>query len=141
EMDRMAQQTKQPEVLRELFDALGNDPLIIAECLARPALAERQLTSWYAYDQRVHGELKQRIQAELKVHLPAITLAEVSTIVGQMKQLSGTYSEVAFIKSGGAEMGQPAENTLKLNSREWGETVQTLAATFNELSSEKSLPP
>src|SRR5436190_582889 len=41
EMDRMAQHTKQPEVLRELFAALGNDPLVIAECLARPVLAER----------------------------------------------------------------------------------------------------
>src|SRR6266436_8833009 len=33
EMDRMAQHTKQPEVLRELFEALGNDPFVIAECL------------------------------------------------------------------------------------------------------------
>ena len=38
EMDRMAQHTKQPEVLRELFEALGNDPFVIAECLARPVL-------------------------------------------------------------------------------------------------------
>ena len=38
EMDRMAQHTKQPEVLRELFAALGNDPFVIAECLARPVL-------------------------------------------------------------------------------------------------------
>jgi hypothetical protein len=43
EMDRMAEHTKQPEVLRELFAALGNDPFIIAECLARPVLAERNL--------------------------------------------------------------------------------------------------
>jgi hypothetical protein len=41
EMDRMAQHTRQPEVLRELFEALGNDPFVIAECLARPVLAER----------------------------------------------------------------------------------------------------
>src|SRR6266702_5732964 len=41
EMDRMARQTKQPEVLHELFEALGNDPFVIAECLARPVLAER----------------------------------------------------------------------------------------------------
>ena len=41
EMDRMAQHTRQPEVLRELFAALGNDPFVIAECLARPLLAER----------------------------------------------------------------------------------------------------
>ncbi len=60
EMDRMAKHTKQPEVLRELLEALGNDPFIIAECLARPALAERLLTSWYAYDQGIHGELRPR---------------------------------------------------------------------------------
>ena len=41
EMERMAQNTKQPEVLRELFVALGNDPFVIAECLARPVLTKR----------------------------------------------------------------------------------------------------
>ena len=41
EMDRMARETKQPEVLRELFDALANDPAVIAECLARPVLTQR----------------------------------------------------------------------------------------------------
>jgi hypothetical protein len=41
EMERMASHTRQPDVLRELFEALGNDPLVIAECLARPVLAER----------------------------------------------------------------------------------------------------
>ena len=41
EMDRMARDTKQPDVLRELFAALGNDPFVIAECLARPLAAER----------------------------------------------------------------------------------------------------
>src|SRR5438034_4227315 len=35
EIDRIAQHSKQPEVLRELFEALGNDPFLIAECLAR----------------------------------------------------------------------------------------------------------
>ena len=51
EMDRMAQHTKQPEVLRELFEALRNDPLVIAECLARPVLAERLLNSVLRADQ------------------------------------------------------------------------------------------
>jgi N-acetylneuraminic acid mutarotase len=43
EMDRMAQQTRRPEMLRELFVALGNDPFVVAECLARPVVAERLL--------------------------------------------------------------------------------------------------
>jgi len=45
EMDRMAGHTKQPEVLQELFEALGNDPFVIAECLARPAHAPGTLLS------------------------------------------------------------------------------------------------
>ena len=44
EMERMARNTKQPEVLRELFEALGNDAAVIAECLARPVLAQRLFT-------------------------------------------------------------------------------------------------
>src|SRR4029077_17547195 len=44
EMERMASNTKQSEVLRELFAALGNDPFVIAECLAGSVLAERLVT-------------------------------------------------------------------------------------------------
>ena len=40
----MAQHTKQPQVLRELFEALGNDSFVVAECLARPVLAQRLVT-------------------------------------------------------------------------------------------------
>jgi outer membrane protein assembly factor BamB/N-acetylneuraminic acid mutarotase len=45
ELERIASHTKQPGVLRELFDALGNDPFVIAECLARPVLTERLITA------------------------------------------------------------------------------------------------
>ena len=44
-MNRMARHTRQPEVLRELFEALGNDPFVIAECFARPLLAERLIST------------------------------------------------------------------------------------------------
>src|SRR6266571_704825 len=43
EMDRMARHTRQPQVLREIFRALSDDPFVIAECLARPVLAQRVL--------------------------------------------------------------------------------------------------
>ena len=45
EVDRMGSHTKQPEVLEELFEALGNDPFVILECLAKPILAERTLAA------------------------------------------------------------------------------------------------
>jgi hypothetical protein len=53
EMDRLAKNTKHPEVLRELFAALGNNPFVIAECLARATLADRLVRNWYAGDQRI----------------------------------------------------------------------------------------
>ena len=59
EMDRMARDTKQSEVLRELFEALGNDPAVIAECLARPILAERLIADFSAQDQTQRVESPQ----------------------------------------------------------------------------------
>ncbi|HEX5044899.1 MAG TPA: hypothetical protein VFV75_18530 [Candidatus Polarisedimenticolaceae bacterium] len=41
ELDRMAASTRAPEVLHEIFEALGQDAELIAETLARQALAER----------------------------------------------------------------------------------------------------
>src|SRR5438093_1802864 len=94
EMERMASHTKQPGVLREIFAVLGNDPLVIAECLARPVLAERVITELYAHDQRFHGELKRRAEADLRTH----------TSVREMKQTSGMYTEMEWIKSDSADL-------------------------------------
>src|SRR6266478_2327377 len=140
EMERIASHTKQPGVLRELFAALGNDPFVIAECLARPVLAERLITELYAHDQRFHGELKRRAEAELRAH----------GSVRQMKQTSGMYTEMEWIKSDSADTVEagvsPAQPTrltpqkpadtksvsaLKMNSSEWQERVAKLAAQFH----------
>ena len=123
EMERMAQHTKQPEVLRDLFAALGNDPFVIAECLARPALSERLVTNFYAHDQRFHGELRQRAEADLRVHRSA----------SQMKQTGGKYSEIELVRSDSAqdEENRAAEAGLKMNSREWDETMQKLERQFD----------
>jgi N-acetylneuraminic acid mutarotase len=68
EMERMASHTKQSKVLRELFDALGNDPFVIAECLARPVLAERLLTNLYPHDQERLG----RRRATAETQMPSV---------------------------------------------------------------------
>src|SRR5437899_2098836 len=125
EMERMASHTKQPGVLRELFAALGNDPFVIAECLARPVLAERLLTELYAHDSRFHGELKRRAEAELRTH-PSVR---------EMKQTTGTYTEMEWIKSEDAESGSAPADTkdidaVKLNSSEWQDGIEKLAGEF-----------
>jgi hypothetical protein len=75
EMDRMAQQTRQPEVLRELFEALGNDPFVIAECLARPVLVEHMI-SGLQVTQTKAGLLRPNVVAAASVNytLPTISV-------------------------------------------------------------------
>jgi N-acetylneuraminic acid mutarotase len=83
EMDRMAQHTKQPEVLRELFAALGNDPFVVAECLARPILSERLTADFSAQTKRVKSD---RLNAFANVPIAttaangAYTLPQISEV-------------------------------------------------------------
>ena len=65
EMERMASHTKQPEILQELFEALGNDPFVIAECLARPVLTERLIADVSARHET--GRLESLRTAELQM--------------------------------------------------------------------------
>ena len=78
----MASHTRQPEVLRELFAALGNDPFIVAECLARPILSERLL-----------GELNARssLLAEAESMRSAAGRTETESSVTTEQPASGYY--------------------------------------------------
>src|SRR5207248_368256 len=125
EMERIASHTRQPGVLREIFAALGHDPFVIAECLARPILAERLVTDWYAHDRRFHGQPKRRAEAELAT----------DGRERQKKQASGTYTEMEWIKndSGKGDSASADEmnvGAVKMNPSEWQEGVEKLAAEF-----------
>lgn len=72
ETNRMAANTKQPEVLHELFKALGNDPFVIAECLARPIATERSLARLDA-NEKIHNESKQSRLAHAETTTPVTT--------------------------------------------------------------------
>src|SRR5205809_2757720 len=76
EMDRMAKHTKQPEVLQELFEALGNDPFVIAECLAKPALAERLLPNSLA------NQVKQFSRTQIGAATASYSLPTISDTAG-----------------------------------------------------------
>jgi subtilisin-like proprotein convertase family protein/N-acetylneuraminic acid mutarotase len=55
ELDRMARSTRDPEALGRLFAALGNDPELIAETLARETLADRLGRERYSRDEGIHA--------------------------------------------------------------------------------------
>jgi N-acetylneuraminic acid mutarotase len=73
EMDRMAQHTKQPEVLRELFEALGKDPLVIAECLAKPILSEHLKGAKVEQHTATLASLQPRAPAQAAVKMAAVS--------------------------------------------------------------------
>jgi len=70
ELERMARQTRYPDRLLEIYRALGNDPILIKECFARPALADRLARNFFDFDQRIHeaaraeaGDLAARLRS------------------------------------------------------------------------------
>jgi N-acetylneuraminic acid mutarotase len=133
EIERMARESKQPEVLRELWEALGNDPFLIAEVLARPVLVERLARNAYADDERFHGALRERAEDDVRAH----------DSVEEMRRMSGHYSEVKAVKvaqnrsrAANSESHADAaealfaetDTTLKLTPSEWEAETARLAA-------------
>jgi N-acetylneuraminic acid mutarotase len=89
EMERMARETKRPDMLRELFASLGDDPQLIAETLARPVLADRLIRRLYADEPRFHAGLRREA---------AQALAGVTT-ARDMRLARGTYRDAMWRKS------------------------------------------
>jgi N-acetylneuraminic acid mutarotase len=120
EMERMANGTRQPDVLLELFSALNNDPYVIAECLARPLIVDRFIHSSYAWDERFHGTLKGQAQSELR----RTTTAET------MRSLSGVYAENVWEKKG--DRDREASAPILLDTAEWDDWTGRLHRMFGE---------
>jgi VCBS repeat-containing protein len=56
EINRQASQTQRPELLSALWKALDNNPTLVAECLARPVLADRLIHNWFEQDERLDSQ-------------------------------------------------------------------------------------
>jgi hypothetical protein len=89
EVERMVTTSHAPAVLEEIFAALGNDPILVSECLARPLLADRLIREAYARDPRYHQELKSAIERSL-ARRP--TIAEL--------RAQGEYAEAVWVLGG-----------------------------------------
>ena len=63
ELERIAADTRMPDRLRQLYAALGNDPLLIQESLARPALVDRMARNFFAYDAVIHAPRRREAEA------------------------------------------------------------------------------
>jgi N-acetylneuraminic acid mutarotase len=135
EIERQARDSRQPEVLVELWAALHNDPQLIAETLARPALAERLARNWYEngkgtknFGDRSFDDWWRSVSADLPVTLSVpiynYTLTEIATspqaqnrwspthaLPEANSQISGVWTGTEMIIWGGTEIGASKFNS------------------------------
>jgi len=112
EMERVAARTRSPELLREMFAALDNDPFLIAETLARQTLVDRLIRGWYARDERFHGDVRRRAEA---------ALARASD-VGQLRALGAAYDETTLrLRRPGEEPARKKQGEVVFDEEDWRE--------------------
>jgi Viral BACON domain/Kelch motif len=78
EISRMASQTKRPAMLLELWMALGNDPFVIAECLARPLLLDRMRGTSVSSSQITLPAVNDKLKESNSVDLNSYALTTVA---------------------------------------------------------------
>jgi len=88
ELNRIAAESKDPAMLAELFDALHDDPELIAETLVRPLVGGRLLLSLYARDAAIHADVR-RIASRALVE---------ATSFEQLRGGSGVWSETEYVR-------------------------------------------
>ncbi len=129
EMNRMARDTHDPSVLRELFEAVGNDAVIVAETLARQTLADRLVRGWYTTDDRWHGDVRRTAAAALAA------CKDVSC----MKAMGGEYQETRATL-GARDARAPGGMERVLDAEHWNRYLANLAARVGSSPETMSRP-
>jgi|SRR4051812_45103674 hypothetical protein len=124
ELNRMAASSKSPDMLAELFAAVGNDSQNAAECLARPLLVDRLIQTYFAHDERFHSELKARAQTELANAAPAA-----------MRNMSGQYRETEWQRG---RVGLRA-GAIPLEANEFDRRIRGLRTAFGDPSAKMTV--
>jgi hypothetical protein len=58
EWKRIVRRTRLPDRLAQIYHALDDDPFLIQECFVRPVLVDRLARSFFAFDDRFHGQAR-----------------------------------------------------------------------------------
>jgi N-acetylneuraminic acid mutarotase len=110
EVQRMARETRLPGRLGELYAALGHDPFLIEECLARATLADRLSRNFFAYNQVIHDEARR--QAEILHHELETGGIDLQTVRTGQQIMGATVDEVFLVEAQDAGGGQPRAEKL-----------------------------
>ena len=115
ETDRMIRRSRMPDRLRELFAALDNDPFLIDECLSRPALVQRLVSNFFAYDRSIHAGARRSAETRWE--------SLGGSKAGRLVESRDGF----FVQSDGGmdHEAKKAEGVHKQHLEEWWESVQS----------------
>src|SRR5262249_40609792 len=68
--------------LQEMVAAVGNDRALAREAIARPALVDRLIRSWYAHDDRYQGDVRRQAESGSGATLTEWTASAAEAPVG-----------------------------------------------------------
>jgi N-acetylneuraminic acid mutarotase len=120
ELDRQAQNTRDPQMLRDLWAALDYDPYLIAECLVRPELAERRIKEWYANDRGLHAETRARAEREIAS----------SATIDDLRGRTGGVQEVEWVMDEERKVNERTSGVVALALDDWERMTTELAAAL-----------
>jgi len=120
EFERICSNTKQPEVLKKIFEVLENDPNLIADVFVRSVLARRLIESYYYQDEKFQKPLRDKVKEEIKG----------ARYASDLKYLSGEYNETV-VKVRDKIGGPPEKNSIRYNKFEFENFLNNLTKKFN----------
>jgi N-acetylneuraminic acid mutarotase len=122
ETRRLAQRTRLPERLQEIYAALGNDSFLFEECYARQVLVERLAREFFSSDVRIHAEARREAatlhEQLLSGVLSAGALHPRRTVVTLRRRTESDLSSTEAPFTGG-RAGARANRTLDLSSEDF----------------------
>ncbi|MGH8028845.1 MAG: hypothetical protein ACREO3_02820, partial [Arenimonas sp.] len=132
EIDRLGRNTQAPEALAKLFKALGNDPQLIGECLAKPLLVDRLARQHFALDPAVHAVTKHRALAAYAAARASGTTSSGESLVALPLIPAGLAQRVANPAKSG-----PEHNALhalrEFNVVEWQVAPKSTATRWSKI--------
>jgi len=77
-LNRMAQNTKDPKGLKELFQLFDNNPQTIAECISLPYLIQDKTANSFNWHNEIHAQTKELAETELKIFKKTLNAKNLS---------------------------------------------------------------
>lgn len=123
ELKRISANTKNPQMLEQIFGALDRDPNVIAECLVRPILVNKILRERYSYEKLFHGEIRAAAEEDLRRYKS----------IDQLRNAKAAYSEIELVLDDGTkEPGRDSNHRIHVSKQEWDNAISRLHSSFSQ---------